>query len=88
MQQVQLGVRPMLAIVDTTKGMLVALAALHLTLGAEAWCRTQRAWVLRLQQREAHRVPLVKRLAGVRCEVAPVKWTQPRRQVWLLVRRW
>ena len=52
------------------------------------WCTTRRAWVRPQQQREALQVMQVRRLAGMRCEVVPARWTLPRQQVWQLVRRW
>ena len=85
-QQVLHSVRLTLGIVGTMR-VLLRPRALSVVVGG-LWCTTRRAWVLRLRQQEARPVMLVRRLAGKRCEVVPARWTQPRRQVWLLVRRW
>ena len=85
-QQVLHSVRLMLGIVGTMRVLLRRRPVVVVVGGL--WCTTRRAWVLRLRQQEARPVMLVRRLAGKRCEVVPARWTQPRQQVWLLVRRW
>ena len=84
-QQVLHSVRLTLGIVGTMRVLLRPRVAAVVVGGL--WCTTRRAWVLRLRQQEARPVMLVRRLAGKLCEVVPARWTQPRRQVWLLVRR-
>ena len=86
-QQVLHSVRLMVGIVGTMRVLLRPRLLVVVVVGG-LWCTTRRAWVLRLRQQEARPVMLVRRLAGKRCEVVPARWTQPRRQVWLLVRRW
>ncbi len=86
-QQVLHSVRLTLGIVGTMR-VLLRPRLLVVVVVEGLWCTTRRAWVLRLRQQEARPVMLVRRLAGKRCEVVPARWTQPRRQVWLLVRRW
>ena len=84
--QRQLKVRLIRGIVGTTRVLLRLRPVVVVVVGG-LWCTMQQAWVLPPQQQEARPVMLVRRLAGKRCEVVPARWTQPRRQVWLLVRR-
>ena len=85
-QQVLHSVRLMLGIVGTMRVLLRRRPVVVVVGGL--WCTMRRAWVLPLRQQETRPVMLVRRLAGKRCEVVPARWTQPRQQVWLLVRRW
>ena len=87
-QQVLHSVRLTLGIVGTMRVLLRLRPVVVVVVVGGLWCTTRRAWVLPLQQQEAHRGRQVRRLAGVRCEVVPARWTQPGQQVWLLVRRW
>ena len=87
-RQVLHSVRLTLGIVGTMRVLLRLRLVVVVVVVGGLWCTTRRAWVLPLQQQEARPVMLVRRLAGKRCEVVPARWTQPRRQVWLLVRRW
>ena len=87
-RQVLHSVRLTLGIVGTMRVLLRLRLVVVVVVVGGLWCTTRRAWVLRLRQQEARPVMLVRRLAGKRCEVVPARWTQPRRQVWLLVRRW
>ena len=77
----------MRGIVGTTR-VLLRVVVSRAQVAQALWCTTQRAWVRPQQQREARPVRLVRRLAGKRCEVARVRRTQPRQQVWRLVRLW
>ena len=90
--QVLHSVRLTLGIVGTTRVLLrrrlQQQVLLVLVVVGGLWCTMRRAWVLPLRQQEARPVMLVRRLAGKRCEVVPVRWTQPRQQAWLRVRRW
>ena len=55
----------------------------------EGLCSTMpRAWVQLWLPREAHRVRLVRRLAGRHCEEVRARWTLRRRQVWLRALQW
>ena len=87
-RQVLHSVRLTLGIVGTMRVILRPRLVVAGVVVGGLWCTTRRAWVLPLRQQEARPVMLVRRLAGKRCEVVPARWTQPRRQVWLLVRRW
>ena len=85
-RQVLHSVRLTLGIVGTTRVLLRLRPVVVVVVGG-LWCTMRRAWVLPLRQQEARPVMLVRRLAGKRCEVVPVRWMRPRQQGWQQVQR-
>ena len=84
--QMRLSATRMLGTVGTTR---VLPKQGSRTLATRAlWCTTRRVWVRPRRQREARPVTPARRLEGKRCVVVRVRRMRPRRQVWLLVRRW